>query len=196
MMKTSIDDWFKSFNRQQMTFDVEDELQFHIEMLERKYVQDGMSATAAKAAALRRFGSLERAMKQCVAIRSRNSLRRRVLKTSLILLGLTGFLIRLLSSDRNVDHIGDILIMIAISARLLLYVRGLNPSTFLSGTNETCPSIVTVAQPLKKWAKLAQRLKPLSRARGSSSSVSRTTAALSSRNAKRMHPSPSQAARR
>jgi serine/threonine protein kinase len=26
---------------------------------------------------------------------------------------------------------------------LLLYVRGLSPSTFLSGTDETCPSIVT-----------------------------------------------------
>ena len=34
-------------------------------------------------------------------------------------------------------------IMIAIFGRLLLYVRGLSPSTFLSGTNETCPSIVT-----------------------------------------------------
>ena len=142
-MKTSIADLFKNFNRKQMTFDVEDELQFHIEMLERKYVQDGMSATAAKAAALRRFGSLERAMKQCVAIRSRNNLLRRVLKPSLILLGLTGFSIRLLSSDLHVDHIGDILIMIAIFGRLLLYVRGLNPSAFLSGTNETCPSIVT-----------------------------------------------------
>jgi len=142
-MKTSIADLFKNSNRKQMTFDVEDELQFHIEMLERKYVQDGMSATAAKAAALRRFGSLERAMKQCVDIRSRNSLLRRVLKTSLILLALTGFLIRLLSSDLHVDHIGDILIMIAISGRLLLYVRGLTPSTFLSGTDETCPSIVT-----------------------------------------------------
>jgi hypothetical protein len=145
MMKTSIADLFKNFNRKQMTFDVEDELQFHIEMLERKYVQDGMSATAAKAAALRRFGSLEKAMKQCVDIRSRNSLLRRVLKTSLILLALAGFSIRLLSSDLHVDHIGDILIMIAISGRLLLYVRGLNPSTFLSGTNETCPSIVTEA---------------------------------------------------
>jgi hypothetical protein len=144
-MKTFIADLFKSSNRKQMTFDVEDELHFHIEMLERKYVQDGMSATAAKAAALRRFGSLERAMKQCVDIRSRNSLLRRVLKPSLILLGLAGLSIRLLSSDLHVDHIGDILVMIAISGRLLLYVRGLSPSTFLSGTNETCPSIVTEA---------------------------------------------------
>jgi hypothetical protein len=142
-MKSEIANLFKNFNRKQIVFEVEDELRFHIEMLERKYAQDGMSAVAAKAAALRRFGSLERAMKQCVNIRSRNSLLRRVLKTSLILLGLIGLSLRMLGSDLNIHHIGDILIMIAISGRLLLYVRGLSPSNFLSGTNETCPSIVT-----------------------------------------------------
>ena len=142
-MKFEIPNLFKNSNRKQIVFEVEDELRFHVEMLERKYTQDGMSAAAARAAALRRFGSLERAMKQCVNIRSRNSLLRRVLKTSLVLLGLAGFVIRISSSDRNFDHIGDILIMIAIFGRLLLYVRGLSPSTFLSGTNETCPSIVT-----------------------------------------------------
>ena len=141
-MKIEIPNLLNS-NRQQIAFEVEDELRFHIEMLERKYVQDGMSAAAARAAALRRFGSIERAMKQCVEIRSRNSLLRRVLKTSLILLGLTGFSISILSSDLYVGRIGHVLIMIAIFGRLLLYVRGLSPSTFLSGTNETCPSIVT-----------------------------------------------------
>jgi hypothetical protein len=142
-MRNAIVNLFKNSNRKQILFEVEDELQFHIEMLERKYVQNGMSATAARAAALRRFGSIEKAMKQCADIRSRNSLLRRVLKTSLILLGLTGFSIRIVSSVVTVDHVGDILIMIAIFGRLLLYVRGLSPSTFLSGTDETCPSIVT-----------------------------------------------------
>ena len=142
-MKTILANLFKITNRKQVVFDVEDELHFHIEMLERKYVQDGMPPAAAKAAALRRFGSLEKAMKQCVDIRSRNSLRRRIIKASLIILGLTGLSIRILSSEVNFDHMGNIMIMIAIAGRLLLYVRGLSPSTFLSGTNETCPSIVT-----------------------------------------------------
>jgi len=142
-MKTILAKLFGNPYRKQIVFEIEDELHFHIEMLERKYVQDGMSAAAAKAAALRRFGSLEKAMKQCVDIRSRNSLRRRVLKASLIILGLIGLSIRILSTERNLDHMGDLLIMIAIAGRLLLYVRGLSPSTFLSGTDETCPSIVT-----------------------------------------------------
>ena len=142
-MKIAIANLFRNSNRKQIMFEVEDELEFHIEMLERKYAQDGMSAAAAKAAALRRFGSLERAMKQCVDIRNRNSPLRRIVKTSLILLGLTGLLIRILNSDFHIDRIGGVLIMIAISGRLLLYVRGLSPSIFLSGTSETYPSIVT-----------------------------------------------------
>jgi hypothetical protein len=123
-------------------FDVEEELQFHIEMLERKYAQQGMSTAEANAAALRRFGNLETVKKQCVDIRRRNSLRRRVLKTSSILIALTGLSIHILSTDLKIAHIGDTLIMIAISGRLLLYVRGLSPWSFLSRTRETSLSIV------------------------------------------------------
>src|SRR5919106_2378035 len=129
-MKIAIANLFKNNNRKQIVFEVEDELQFHIEMLERKYVQDGMSAAAAKAAALRRFGSLEKAMKQCVDIRSRNSLVRRILKVSTIILALAGFSIRIISSNVKVDHVGDLLMMIAVAGRLLLYVRGLSRSAF------------------------------------------------------------------
>ena len=122
-MKTSIADLFKNFNRKQMTFDVEDELQFHIEMLERKYAQQGMSGTHAKAAALKRFGNLERVSKQCVNISRRSSLLRRVLKASSILIALTGLTIHALSSDYKVARIGTMLITIAVSGRLLIYVR-------------------------------------------------------------------------
>jgi hypothetical protein len=142
-MKTILAKLLRISNRKQIVFEVEDELHFHIEMLERKYVQDGMSPAAAKAAALRRFGSIERAMKQCVDIRSRNTLVRRVLKASLIILAITGLSIRMIGSHVNFVHLGDVLIMLAIAGRLLLFVRGLSPSAFLSGTNETCPSIVT-----------------------------------------------------
>ena len=139
-MKTAI---ANLLTRSKTPFEVDEELQFHIEMLERKYAQQGMPAADAKAAALRRFGNFETIKKQCVEISRRNSVRRRVLKTASILIALTGLSIRILSSDLKIAHIGDTLIMIAISGRLLLYVRGLSPSTFLSETNETCPSIVT-----------------------------------------------------
>ncbi|MCA1576913.1 MAG: permease prefix domain 1-containing protein [Acidobacteria bacterium] len=108
--------------------EVDEELRFHIDMLERKYAQDGMSAAEAKAAASRRFGNVERIKQQCVHISRRKSLLRRVLKTSSIVLALIGLSIRILGPDQNIAHVGDTLIMIAISGRLLLYVRGLSPT--------------------------------------------------------------------
>jgi hypothetical protein len=129
--------------RRKTAVDVQEELQFHLDMLERKYTEHGMPATQAKAAALRRFGNLERIKQQCVDISRRNSLLRRVLKTSAILLGLAGLSIHFLASDYKVVRIGHVLIMIAISGRLLLYVRGLMPSTFSPQTNERSLSIIT-----------------------------------------------------
>ena len=113
--------------RHKASLDVEEELQFHIEMLERKYAQQGMPAAEAKTAALRRFGNVERVKRQCVTISRRRSLLRRVLKMSSILIALAGLAIHILGSDYKVARIGDTLIMIAIMSRLLLYVRGLTP---------------------------------------------------------------------
>jgi hypothetical protein len=135
-MKTAIGNLFKRPdrflrpNRKQTALDVHEELQFHIEMLERKYEQQGMPAARAKSAALQRFGNLDRVKQQCVNIRRRNSLLQRVLKISSILIALSGLTIKILSSDYRVARIGGSLIMIAVMGRLLLYVRGLSPSSF------------------------------------------------------------------
>ena len=123
-------------NRKQTTFEVEEELQFHIEMLQGNYTRNGMSAAEAKTAAARRFGNFERVKRQCVDIRRRNSLLQRVLKTSTILIALIGLSIHFLASNYKVERIGNTLIMIAIAGRLLIYVRGLGPSSFLR-TNAT-----------------------------------------------------------
>jgi hypothetical protein len=120
-------------NRKRAAFDVEEELRFHVEMLERKYAQQGMSVAHAKAAALKRFGNLERVKKQCVDISRRNSFQRRVFKAVSILIALMGLAIKTFSVDYRVARIGGVLIMIAIGTRLLLYVRGLSPWTFLPG---------------------------------------------------------------
>jgi ribosomal protein S14 len=129
-------------NRKKTAFEVEEELQFHIDMLERKYAQQGMSDAHAKAAALKRFGNTERIKNQCVDISRRHSLLRRILKISSILIALTGLAIHALSADYKVARLGTVLIMIAVSGRLLLYVRGLSPWIFLSGT-KTSLSVVT-----------------------------------------------------
>ena len=115
--------------RQKAPSEVEEELQFHVEMLERKFAQQGMSAPDAKAAALRRFGNFETVKRQCVNISRRNSLLQRVLKTFAVLFALTGVSIYILSSDYKIARIGTMFIMIALFGRLLLYVRGLSPLT-------------------------------------------------------------------
>lgn len=122
-MKISLSNLLRRHKRNKTACAVEEELQFHIDMLERKYAQQGMPVAHAKTAALKRFGNFERVKKQCVDISSRNSLLRRILKTSLVLIALTGLSIHTLSSDYRVARIGSMLIVIAIAARLLLYVR-------------------------------------------------------------------------
>lgn len=141
-MKITLRNLLARLNRRKTAFEVEEELQFHIEMLERDYAQQGMSDSHARAAALRRFGNFERIKKQCVNISLRNTLLRRVLKMSTLLIALTGFAIRVSSTDYKVARMGTVIIMIAIAGRLLLYVRGLSPWTYLSGT-KTSLSIVT-----------------------------------------------------
>ena len=136
-MKIALHNPFMLPNHKRTACEVEDELQFHIEMLERKYAQLGMSAARAKAAALHRFGNVERVKKQCVDISRRNSPLRRVLKILAIVIAVTGFVIQTLSSDYKVARIGGMLIMIAVFGRLLLYVRGLKPWSFFPGTKRT-----------------------------------------------------------
>ena len=126
-MKAAIASLFKLHNHQQIALDVEDELQFHLQMLERKYVQQGMSAAQARSAALKQFGNIERYKRQCVHISRRNSVLRRSLKVFLFLMGLAGLSIRILNVDYKISRVGVMLIAIAISGRLLLYVRGLPP---------------------------------------------------------------------
>ena len=124
-MKIAMPNLLEHLIRNKTASEVDEELQFHVEMLERKYIQAGMSAVEAKSAATKRFGNFQKIKQQCVEISSRNTLLRRVFKTSSLLVGIIGLVIHLLSSDPKVAHIGDTLIMIAISGRLLIYVRGL-----------------------------------------------------------------------
>ena len=136
-MKIALHNLFMLHNHRTTACEVEDELQFHIEMLERKYAQQGMSDAHARAAALQRFGNVERVKKQCVDISRRNSPLRRGLKILAIVIAVTGLVIQTLSSDYKVARIGGMLIMIAVFGRLLLYVRGLKPWSFFPGTKRT-----------------------------------------------------------
>ena len=132
MNTTTIVTFLKQLDGRTITREVDEELRFHIEMLEREHVHRGMSAAEAKATAIKRFGDFDGIKGQCVEIARRSRPVRRALKAFLILLGITGLVVHIVSADYKVARIGDTLIMIAVSARLLLYVRGLSPSTFFT----------------------------------------------------------------
>jgi hypothetical protein len=120
----------------ELELEVEEELRLHVELLLRENIQRGMSPEEARAATLTRFGNLDRFKNECVAICRRNRPLQRAFKIFLILLGLTGLIIRIASTQLQVGRIGITLIMVAVTARLLLYVRSLTPSRFLP-RNET-----------------------------------------------------------
>ena len=120
----------------ELELEVEEELRLHVELLLHENIQRGMSPEDARAATLKRFGNLDRFKNECVAICRRNGPLQRAFKIFLILLALTGLIIKIVSTDFHVARIGGVLIMVAVAARLLLYVRSLTPSRFLP-RNET-----------------------------------------------------------
>ena len=129
-MKAALMRLFHRFDRDLTERQVEEELQFHLELLTEQHLQQDMSLAKAKDAALERFGNLEQIKDQCVEISRSNRPLIRALKSFLILVFLVGVLVRVLSTELGVHHLGSILILVAVSGRLFFYVRSLNPSRF------------------------------------------------------------------
>jgi hypothetical protein len=102
-----------------------------------------MSLAEANAAALVRFGNVEQIKDQCLEISRRNHPVIRALKSFLILVFLMGVLVRVLSTEYHVLHVGDTLLAVGILGRLLVYVRGLNPSSLLSRPETSSPLMLT-----------------------------------------------------
>ena len=127
--------------RRELELEVEEELRLHIDFLLRDNIQRGMSPEAARNATLKRFGNFDRVRNECVEICRRSCPLQRAFKICLILLALTGLIVRIVSIDRHVAHIGVTLIAIAITGRLLLYVRSLTPSRFLQRNKSTSLSL-------------------------------------------------------
>jgi len=128
-------------NRRELELEVEEELRLHIDLLLGENIKRGMSPEEARTATLKRFGNVDRVKNECVEICRRSGPLQRAFKLGLILLALIGLLVRIAGTDRHIDHIGTTLIVIAIAARLLLYVRGLTPSRFLQRNKPTSLSL-------------------------------------------------------
>lgn len=129
MMKAVTGRLFKCFDREQVKREIEEELSFHLELLAQEHLEE-MSLKEAKAAALKRFGNVEQIRDQCAEISRRSHHSVRAVKAFLILIFLSGVMVRIFSTEMHVMRVGGILIAVALMSRLFLYVRGLNPSSF------------------------------------------------------------------
>jgi hypothetical protein len=141
-MKAAIEVLFKrrSHKREEAATEIEEELRFHVELLTQQHQRQDMSREAAEGAALRRFGNVERIKDQCLAIRRRSQPVLVALKSFLILIFISGIVLRVLSTTLNFRRMGDLLIAIPILSGLLLYVRHSNASSFISNA-ETALSL-------------------------------------------------------
>jgi hypothetical protein len=135
----ALTDLCQRFDGQQARREIEEELRFHLDLLTEEQCRRGIPRDEARAAAQQRFGKVEQIRDQCVEISLRNSRQARALKTFLILVFLTGVVVHFLGTEYHVRRMGDVLIMLGILGRLLLYVRSLSPTSFLSEANDSSP---------------------------------------------------------
>jgi len=124
---------------QDISREIDEEFRFHLELLAEKHLQQDMSVEEANAAAASRFGNVEQIKEQCLAISRQGHPFLVGLKSFLILMFLSGLAVRFFSTELNFHHLGDLLIVVPILGRVLLYVRGLDPASFLSKSQTTSP---------------------------------------------------------
>jgi hypothetical protein len=138
----------KSINKDTIEREVDEELGFHLDLLTQENLLQDMPIAEARTAALNRFGNLEQIKDECVEISRNRHPVIRALKSLMIGVFLLGVLIRVVGTEIHVTRVGNILIVVAILTRLLLYVRSLKPSRFRSTTPSSSPlRLIEKAQP-------------------------------------------------
>ena len=110
--------------------EVEEELQFHIEMQAHVYESQGLTPSEARARAVLRFGDFAQIKTQCIQIGKQNSARTWAMKLLFTIAFLLGVSIRVLSSEFHLTRVGDLMIMIAVFGGLLLYGKRTGTTMF------------------------------------------------------------------
>jgi hypothetical protein len=128
---------FRRLDSRRAHLEVEEELQFHLDLLTEELCRQDMSREEAQATALGRFGNVEQIRNECVRIARRNHPLVSALKWFFGFVFVAGVLVRVFGSDYHVTRVGDILMMVGVLSRLLLYLRVMNLSMFVSKPDES-----------------------------------------------------------
>jgi len=101
--------------------EVEEELQFHIEMQAQEYERLGLTSEESFARAALRFGDFAQIKKQCIRIGKQNNISIWAMKILFTMAFFLGVLLRALNPEAHVTQVGNVLIMIGVFGGLLLY---------------------------------------------------------------------------
>src|SRR5215510_619887 len=130
---------FRHFDSRRVQLEIEEELQFHLELLTEEHCRQDIAWEQAQTAALKRFGNVEQIRDECLRIARRNHPAVWALKWFFGFVFVTGVLVRVFGTEYHVTRVGDILMEIGILSRLLLYLRGMTPSRHVKGHDESPP---------------------------------------------------------
>jgi hypothetical protein len=106
--------------------EVEEELQFHIDMSAREYQSRGFSAEQASDLAKRRLGNMSAIKRQCLQISVRKRLHVKIISILCSITCALGIIIKMSSTDAEVGQMGTVLIILAASGGLLTFVKMLS----------------------------------------------------------------------
>jgi hypothetical protein len=128
---------FERFESRRAKREVEEELQFHLDLLTEEHCRQDMPWDEAQATALKRFGNIQQIRDECVRISRRNHPVVSALKWFLGFVFVTGVLVRIFSPEYHLTRVGDILMEVGALGRLLLYLRWMNPSRHVSKPDDS-----------------------------------------------------------
>jgi hypothetical protein len=137
---------FSTFPGSAAAREVDEELQFHIDMRIAENIAQGMTQEDARADALRRFGDIERLKQECLTIdRGNISSPMRWLVRFVVVTGLVFWASK---APQTINVLGQMIVIIVALGLLLNYVGSKSPSTSHSDLNGSRVSIRRLQLPL------------------------------------------------
>ena len=130
---------FRRLRRRGLQNEIEEELQFHLDLLTEEHCRPDIPWEQARAAALKRFGNVEQITDECVRIARRNQPVVVGLKWLFGFVFVTGVLISVFGIETGVVRVGHVLMQVGVFGRLLLYVRGIDPSKYVKRHHDPAP---------------------------------------------------------
>lgn len=103
--------------------EVDEELNFHIEMQAVDYERKGVAREKSRQMAETRFGDVERIRKECIRIGTGKSVLVWLLNMVFLFCFLGGLLLRISGLEQHVNRVGDVMMMIGGLGILLVYAK-------------------------------------------------------------------------